>query len=179
MHLVNLIKNQFLYKNMKSPDRQYQYDKAYMEMAIAISKLSYAERKKVGAIIVSKDDQVISQGFNGTPAGFDNTCEYYDPKLKRLVTRVEVLHAESNAISKCAKFHSSTDGGTIYITLSPCIDCAKLIIQSGISKVYFLEVYRSLEGIEFLQKCGIQVIQLKMDGDISKAYNTNFKLEDQ
>ena len=130
-----------------------------MKMALAMGALSYAERKKVGAVIVSENDQVISQGFNGTPVGFNNCCER---KLEdgTLETLPEVLHAEANAITKCAKFGSTTKNGTLYVTLSPCVNCAKLIIQSDIKRVVYLEDYRDTEGLDLLRKCGIIVEKL-------------------
>ena len=143
----------------KTIERLHEYDIAYMKMAKAISELSYAQRKKVGCIIVSPEGQVISQGFNGTPAGFDNCCEDVMPD-GTLKTKIEVLHSESNAISKCAKFSSSTKGATLYVTLSPCIECAKLIIQSEINRVVYLEDYRDNTGLDLLRRCGITVEKL-------------------
>ncbi|WQJ53423.1 MAG: dCMP deaminase [Wendovervirus sonii] len=149
----------------RSDARQYEYDRAYMKMAIAISELSYAKRRKVGAIIVSKYDQVISQGYNGTPNGWDNCCETINPETGELKTMKEVLHAETNAITKCAKFMASTEDATLYVTLSPCFDCAKLIIQAGIRRVVFKDVYRNIDGLKFLGKCGIIVEQINMSDD--------------
>jgi len=128
-------------------------------MASIWSQLSKAERKKVGCLIV-KDGAIISDGYNGTPSGFDNTCETItitDGSTK-LVTNPEVLHAESNAITKLAKSTQSSDGATMYITISPCIDCAKLIIQSGIKRVVFKKFYRNSEGIDLLKQANIEVI---------------------
>lgn len=168
---------------MRSSDRQYEYDKTYMKMALAMGSLSYAQRRKVGCIIVSKDDQVISQGYNGTPSGWDNCCETMDPITKRLVTVPECLHAETNAITKCAKFLTSTQDSTMYVTLSPCFDCAKLIVQSGIKRVVFYEVYRNLDGIKFLSKYGIKIEQINMDDndtswrfitDVEQMKETNY-----
>jgi len=150
--------------------RQYEYDCAYMKMALAIAELSRAERKKVGAIIVSKDDQVISQGFNGTPHGWDNCCEEKDPKTGELRTIREVLHAEANAITKCAKYMTSTKDATLYVTLSPCFECAKLIIQSEIKRVLFIDGYRSLDGVRFLKENGVAVSQMILDGDLDKDH---------
>ena len=175
-------------------ERQKQYDIIYMKIAQCIAELSYSYRSQVGCIIVSKEGQIISQGFNGTPTGYDNCCEdphcsckyvrgccYTEKPIEEqmsvefcmhprnsehkcryltLMTKPEVLHAESNAISKCAKWNSSTEGATLYVTLSPCFDCAKLIIQSGISRVVYLEPYRDLNGVEFLIKNNIQVEQI-------------------
>lgn len=161
---------------MRSSDRQYEYDKAYMKMAMAMSNLSYAQRKKVGSIIVSKDDQVIAQGYNGTPVGWNNCCERMDPVTKRLVTIPECLHAESNAITKCAKYMNSTQDSTIYVTLSPCFDCAKLIIQSGIKRVVFHEVYRNLDGVRFLSQCGVKIEQINMsETDTSWRFITDIE----
>ena len=140
-------------------ERQIQYDKVYMRMAKTLSELSYAERNKVGCIIVSPKGQIISQGYNGTPTGYDNCCEYTDEN-GNLITKKEVLHAESNAISKCAKWLSSTEDATLYVTLSPCFECAKVIIQAGIKRVCYNELYRNTEGLEFLKKNGIQIDQI-------------------
>lgn len=130
--------------------KEERLDNAYLDMAEALSNLSYAKRAKVGCLIV-KNGQIVSQGYNGTPTGFDNCCEEDD------VTKHEVLHAESNAISKCAKWGGSTDGATLYVTMSPCFECAKLIIQAGIQRVVFKTLYRDASGIELLQKAGIEV----------------------
>lgn len=143
-----------------TPERLHAYDLAYMKMALAMGSLSYAQRKQVGAIIVSDNDQVISQGFNGTPVGFDNCCERVNPDTGELETLPEVLHAEANAITKCAKYGSTTKNGTLYVTLSPCINCAKLIIQSDIKRVVYLEDYRDSTGLDLLRKCGIEVVKL-------------------
>lgn len=119
-------------------------------MAEAVSQASYAEKLKVGAIIV-KDGNVIAFGYNGTPAGFDNRCEDSEN-----VTKPEVLHAESNAIAKCAKGTVSSDGSVLYTTTAPCFDCAKLIIQAGIKKVFYRHLYRNNNGLELLTKAGIE-----------------------
>ena len=135
--------------------RQIEYDKAYMNMAKDFGSLSYGKRAKVGCVIVSSNGQIVSQGFNGTPAGRDNQCEYTDES--GIHTKPEVLHAESNAISKCAKWGSSTNGATLYVTLSPCYECAKLIIQAGIKRVVYKEIYRDTTGIQLLKDLGITV----------------------
>ena len=140
-------------------EKQHRYDRAYMGMTREFSKLSYAERAKVGCIIVSSKGQVVSQGYNGMPSGMDNRCEHEDEN-GNIVTNTEVLHAESNAITKCAKWGSSTEGCTIYITLSPCVECAKLIIQAGIRRVVYGERYRNTEGIELLERANIIVEQI-------------------
>jgi dCMP deaminase len=135
---------------------QSKLDEAYLDICKTWSKLSYAKRKKVGCIIV-KDGAIISDGYNGTPKGFDNVCEIeYDGNLK---TKDEVLHAESNAITKLAKSTQSSVGATMYITISPCLGCAKLIIQSGISRVVYKNFYRSDEGIQLLKQAKIKVEQ--------------------
>lgn len=150
-------------------ERKLQYDIVYMKVAEDIASLSYAKRSKVGCIIVSEDGQIVAQGFNGTPKGYDNCCEYEDENGE-LHTKPEVLHAESNAISKCAKYFSSTLDSTIYITLSPCIDCAKSIIQAGIKRIVFKELYRVTDGLELLKKSNLDVDQLVEDE------NGNYKL---
>jgi len=133
---------------------QSKLDEAYLNICQTWSQLSSAQRKKVGCIIV-KDGAIISDGYNGTPKGFDNVCEIeYDGDLK---TKNEVLHAESNAITKLAKSTQSSMGATMYITISPCIECAKLIIQSGISRVVYKDFYRNEEGINLLQQAKIKV----------------------
>lgn len=145
----------------KTPERLHEYDIAYMRMAKAIAELSYAQKKKVGSIIVSPEGQVISQGFNGTPTGFDNCCEDVLPD-GTLKTKPEVLHSESNALMKCAKYTSSTKDATLYVTLSPCINCAKLIIQAEIKRVVYLEDYKDATGLDWLRKC--RVIVEKISG---------------
>jgi dCMP deaminase len=138
----------------------------YMDWATRTAQLSYARRLQVGAIIV-KEDRVISMGYNGMPSGWDNNCEdevilEQDEKfVKALKTKPEVLHAETNAISKLAKSSESGDGATIFITHAPCVDCAKLIYQSGINSVFYRSSYRSTDGIEFLKKSGVEVTQIK------------------
>jgi len=133
---------------------QSKLDEAYLDICKTWSQLSCAERKKVGCIIV-KDGAIISDGYNGTPKGFDNVCEIeYNGNLK---TKDEVLHAESNAITKLAKSTQSSVGATMYITISPCIDCAKLIIQSGISRVVYKDFYRNDKGIKLLKQAKIKV----------------------
>jgi dCMP deaminase len=145
---------------------------AYMQTAKIFAELSHARRLHVGAIVV-KDDRIISIGYNGMPAGWDNDCEYEDmgfsdavfgePQTlinRGLKTRPEVLHAESNAISKLARSSESGDGATMFITHAPCMECSKLIYQSGIKKVYFGQAYRDTSGIEFLNKCKVIVEQL-------------------
>ena len=135
---------------------QEDLDNTYLKMAETWSELSKAKRKKVGCIIV-KDGAIISDGYNGTPSGFNNDCEFEDPFNKKLVTKPEVLHAESNAITKLAKSTQSSNGATVYITISPCVECAKLIVQSGIKRVVFKKIYKNDEGIKILNRAGIKV----------------------
>ncbi len=133
---------------------QQKLDCAYMDIAIRWGKMSHARRKQVGCIIV-KDGQIISDGYNGTPNGFDNDCEF--PTRYGWETKPEVLHAETNAITKLAKGTQSSKDATMYITLSPCFDCAKLIIQSGIKRVVYAEEYKITAGIDLLKQAKISV----------------------
>lgn len=132
----------------------------YMDWAKRLSQLSHARRLQVGAVIV-KDDTVISYGYNGMPSGWDNNCEeeckWPNGDIVGLITKPEVLHAESNAISKLARGHNSGAGADIFITHSPCLECAKLIYQSGISRVFYSQDYRDSTGIDFLLRSGIPV----------------------
>ena len=137
---------------------QEHLDKAYMRMAEELAKLSYAERKKVGCLIV-KDTQIIAEGFNGTPAGFDNSCEYYN-HLDEIYTKPEVLHAESNAITKLARSTNSSSESTLYVTLAPCYECSKLIIQAGIKRVVYKERYHSVLGLNLLKKANIEIVSI-------------------
>jgi dCMP deaminase len=137
--------------------------KAYMQTAETFAELSHARRLHVGAIVV-KDDRIISIGYNGMPAGWDNDCEdviQHSDDTTSLKTKPEVLHAETNAIAKLARSNESGLGASIFITHAPCLDCAKLIYQSGISRVYYGENYRSNEGIEFLNASGITVNKIE------------------
>ena len=129
--------------------KQNRYDNAYMRMAEEWAKLSHCTRKNVGALIV-KDGMIIADGYNGSPSGFPNVCENEDGE-----TFWYVLHAEANAITKLAKSNNSTEGATLYITLSPCRDCAKLILQSGIVRVVYKMAYKDTDGIDFLKKSSI------------------------
>ena len=135
--------------------KQNKYDKAYLRIASEWSKLSYCQRKQVGAIIV-RDRMIISDGYNGTPSGFENCCEDDDG-----FTKWYVLHAEANAISKVARSTQSCENATLYITLSPCKECSKLIHQSGIKRVVFQHDYKDTSGIDFLLKAGIEVTQIE------------------
>jgi dCMP deaminase len=130
------------------------YVNLYIDWATRVAELSHAKRLHVGAVIV-KDDSVISYGYNGMPSGWDNDCEDENG-----LTKPEVLHAESNAISKLAKSHSSGKDSELFVTHSPCMECAKLIHQAGIKSVYYKEQYRSTDGLEFLKKSGVNVIAL-------------------
>ena len=136
--------------------------KLYMDWARRCAELSHARRLHVGAVIV-KDDTVISYGYNGMPAGWDNNCEdeikWPNGDIKFLTTKPEVLHAESNAIAKLAKSTNSGIGADLFVTHSPCLDCAKIIFQSGIRRVYFGENYRDDTGVKFLEKSGVEVKQ--------------------
>ena len=137
--------------------KQRKYDIAYLKMAKEWAKLSHCERKQVGALIV-KDRMIISDGFNGTPSGFDNCCEDDEG-----VTKWEVLHAEANAILKVAASTQSCEGATLYVTLSPCRDCSKLIHQSGIKRVVFSTKYKDISGLKFLEKAGVELEHLPID----------------
>lgn len=135
--------------------KQLKYDIAYLRIASEWSKLSYCKRKQVGAIIV-RDRMIISDGYNGTPSGFENCCEDEEG-----LTQWFVLHAEANAISKVARSTQTCENATLYITLSPCKECSKLIHQSGIKRVVFQHGYRDNTGIEFLEKAGVVVTQIE------------------
>ncbi len=134
--------------------KQLKYDTAYLKMAHEWAKLSHCERKKVGALIV-KDRMIISDGFNGTPTGFDNCCEDEEG-----LTKWEVLHAEANAILKVASSTQACNGATLYITLSPCTQCSKLIHQAGIKRVVYAKSYRDTSGIDFLTKAGVELMHI-------------------
>lgn len=136
--------------------KQQKYDKAYLRMAQEWGKLSYCKRKQVGAIIV-RDRMIISDGYNGTPTGFENICEDEEG-----YTKWYVLHAEANAISKVASSTQSCEGATLYITLSPCRECSKLIHQSGIKRVVYQHAYKDNSGLNFLEKAGISVTHMPL-----------------
>lgn len=139
------------YRIMEEVSKQRLLDKRYLRMARIWSENSYCKRRQVGALIV-KDKSIISDGYNGTPSGFENLCEDENDR-----TKPYVLHAEANAITKVAKSGNSSDGATLYVTASPCIECSKLIIQAGIIRVVYSELYRCNDGIELLEKAGVQV----------------------
>ena len=136
-------------------DKQIRYDKAYLRMATSWSKLSHCNRKQVGAIIV-KDNMIISDGYNGTPSGFDNCCEDDNGD-----THWYVLHAEANAILKVAKSTNNCRGATLYLTLSPCKDCSKLVHQAGIRRVVYKSEYKDTSGIEFLRSAGVELVKIE------------------
>ena len=137
-----------------SEHKQEILDKRYMRMALIWAENSYCKRRQVGALIV-KDKMIISDGYNGTPAGFENVCEDENG-----VTRPYVLHAEANAITKIARSGNSSEGATMYVTASPCIECAKLIIQAGIKRVVYAEKYRLEDGLDLLKRAHIEVVYL-------------------
>ena len=137
--------------------KQSQFDKRYLEMAGIWAQNSYCKRRQVGALIV-KDKMIISDGYNGTPSGFENICEDDNN-----VTKPYVLHAEANAITKVAKSNNSSDGATLYVTSSPCLECSKLIIQAGIKRVVFYDNYHHDDGILLLRKAHIDVVQVEID----------------
>lgn len=137
-------------------NKQLKYDKTYLKMTQTWAELSHCQRKQVGALIV-KDNMIISDGYNGTPSNFDNCCEDDNNK-----THWYVLHAEANAILKLAKSTQSGSGATLYLTHSPCKDCSKMISQSGITRVVYIDEYKDTDGITFLRKLGIKVEQIKL-----------------
>ena len=138
-------------------EKQRQLDLRYLRMASIWAENSYCVRRKVGALIV-KDKMIISDGYNGTPSGFENICEDEDGHTKSYV-----LHAEANAITKVAKSANNCDGSTLYITAAPCIECSKLIIQAGIKRVVYADDYRSEEGLDLLRRVGIECVQCRLD----------------
>lgn len=139
---------------VNNSDKQELLDKRYLRMASIWAENSYCTRRKVGAIIV-KDKMIISDGYNGTPAGFENVCEDESG-----LTKPYVLHAEANAITKVACSNNSSDGATLYVTASPCLECAKLIIQAGIKRVVFNDLYRLADGIELMRRAGIECVHI-------------------
>ena len=137
-------------------NKQTKYDIVYLKMAREWSDLSHCERKKVGALIV-KNGMIISDGYNGTPSGYDNCCE-----TEEWTTHLYVIHGEANAILKCAKHGQSCDGATIYQTHSPCKDCSKLILQSGIKRLVYAEDYKDSDGVDFLRESGLIVEKIEI-----------------
>lgn len=142
---------------MKQEKKQKLLDQRYLKMAMIWSQNSYCRRRKVGALIV-KDKMIISDGYNGTPSGFENVCEDENNQ-----TKPYVLHAEANAITKVAKSGNSSDGATLYVTSSPCLECSKLIIQAGIKRVVFTESYRLEDGINLLKRANIEIKQVELE----------------
>ena len=137
-------------------EKQHRKDYMYLRMAKTWAENSYCERRKVGALLV-KDKMIISDGYNGTPSGFENVCED-----ENNVSKPYVLHAEANAITKVARSNNSSDGSTLYVTTLPCMECAKLIIQSGIKRVVYSEDYRIRDGLDLLRRAGIEVEQVTL-----------------
>lgn len=144
---------------MSEHAKQLRYDKAYLRMAKTWSELSHCNRKKVGALIV-KDRMIISDGYNGTPSGFDNDCEDEEGN-----TNWYVLHAEANAILKVAQSTHNCSGASLYLTLSPCKECSKLVVQSGIERVVYMMQYKDDSGIRFLRDAGIEIVQIEKPFD--------------
>lgn len=138
-------------------NKQHCLDKRYMRMAVIWAENSYCKRRQVGALIV-KDKMIISDGYNGTPVGFENVCEDEDG-----TTKPYVLHAEANAITKIARSGNSSEGATMYVTASPCIECAKLIIQAGIKRVVYAEKYRLEDGLDLLRRAGIELVYVNLN----------------
>ena len=144
--------------HMKDPEeRKHELDLRYLRMAQIWAENSYCERRKVGALIV-KNKMIISDGYNGTPAGFENICED-----ENHLTKPYVLHAEANAITKIARSGNNSEGATLYVTDAPCIECSKLIIQAGIKKVFYARHYRLTDGADLLKRAGIEVYYLPLD----------------
>ena len=139
--------------------KQTQLDKRYLRMAEIWAENSYCTRRKVGCLVV-KEKRIISDGYNGTPSGFENVCED-----ENNLTKPYVLHAEANAITKLARSHNNSDGATIYVTDSPCIECAKLIIQAGIKRLVYSRQYRLTDGIELLERAGIEIVYIEQSGE--------------
>ncbi len=149
---------QFIKENkMISEEKQMLLDQRYLKMAMIWAQNSYCKRRKVGALLV-KEKMIISDGYNGTPSGFENICEDENNS-----TKPYVLHAEANAITKVAKSNNSSDGATLYVTSSPCLECAKLIIQAGIKRVVFTESYRIEDGTNLLKRADIEVKQVALE----------------
>lgn len=142
---------------MDNDDKQRLLDIRYLRMARIWAENSYCKRRKVGALVV-KDKMIISDGYNGTPSGFENVCED-----ENNLTKPYVLHAEANAITKLARSSNNSDGSTLYVTASPCIECSKLIIQSGIKRVVYGEKYRLEDGIELLKRADIEIVYINLD----------------
>ena len=142
-------------------EKQIALDRRYIRMASIWAENSYCKRRQVGALIV-KDKMIISDGYNGTPSGFENVCED-----ENNITKPYVLHAEANAITKIARSNNSSDGATMYVTASPCIECSKLIIQAGIKRVVYSEKYRREDGLDLLKRAGIEVVYIPIENEQS------------
>ena len=143
--------------DIMAENKQHCLDKRYMRMAVIWAENSYCKRRQVGALIV-KDKMIISDGYNGTPVGFENVCEDEDG-----ITKPYVLHAEANAITKIARSGNSSEGATMYVTASPCIECAKLIIQAGIKRVVYAEKYRLEDGLDLLRRAGVELVYVNLN----------------
>ena len=143
-------------KDLPEEEKQFLLDKRYLRMAHVWAENSYCERRQVGALLV-KEKMIISDGYNGTPSGFENNCED-----ENKITKPYVLHAEANAITKVARSNNSSEGATLYVTCSPCIECAKLIVQAGIVRVVYNQQYRIEDGINLLKRAGVETIHIKM-----------------
>lgn len=141
-------------------EKQKVFDQRYLQMAQIWAQNSYCKRRQVGALIV-KDKMIISDGYNGTPAGFENVCED-----ENNITLPYVLHAEANAITKVAKSNNSSENSTLYVTTSPCMECAKLIIQAGIGRVVFCNKYRITDGLDLLKRAGIEIVYIDPENEI-------------
>lgn len=148
---------------MRTDDKQYVLDCRYLRMARIWAENSYCTRRKVGALVV-KDKMIISDGYNGTPSGFENVCEDENG-----MTKSYVLHAEANAITKLARSSNNSDGATLYVTASPCIECAKLIIQAGIKRVVYGEKYRLTDGLDLLKQAGVEILYINLNEDETKG----------
>src|SRR5690554_3621362 len=144
-------------KENENKNKQMLLDKRYMRMAFIWAENSYCKRRKEGALLV-KEKMIISDGYNGTPSGFENVCED-----EADVTKPYVLHAEANAITKVARSNNSSEGATLYVTSSPCIECAKLIIQAGIKRVVYADAYRLSDGVNLLQRAGIELVTIELE----------------
>lgn len=167
-----LISQKDIIKDELSNEKLYRYKKLYMDIAVRISDMSYAQRLKVGAILV-KNDNIISFGWNGMPRGFDNVCEIDD------VTRPEVIHAEENMVMKLARDGGNASGATAFITHQPCMNCSRMLHGCGIKHVVFLDPYRDISGVEFLKKCNVTVEQLVYNNIVTSDEITNnlFEIE--
>jgi dCMP deaminase len=157
----NLVKRKKVTDELKPYGiKQKTFDQRYLEMALIWARNSYCVRRQVGALIV-KGKMIISDGYNGTPAGFENICED-----ENNITKPYVLHAEANAITKVAKSHNSSENSTLYVTTSPCMECSKLIIQSGIKRVVYCNRYPKTDGLDLLRRAGIELVFLDLENDI-------------